>query len=99
MAERLSAHRKSVRVDTEGSTGLKLLGAHEHAPGEEGPVAVNEDCRHYVMQTTARGDKLERCKIGANEPLPFACPEGCVFYEPRKVSSAGWQVPRDDKDR
>jgi len=31
--------------------------------------------------------------MDANEPLPFACPDGCVFYEPRKVSSAGWQVP------
>jgi hypothetical protein len=45
------------------------------------------------MRTTPRGDRLERCKVDANEPLPFACPEGCVFYEPRKVSSAGWQVP------
>jgi hypothetical protein len=59
-------------------------------------VPVNDDCRHYVMQTTGRGDKLERCKIGANDPLPFACPDGCVFYEPRRVSSAGWQVPRDE---
>jgi len=57
-------------------------------------MAVHEDCRHYVMQTTARGDKLERCKLGANDPLPFACPEGCVFYEARSVSSAGWQVNR-----
>jgi hypothetical protein len=57
-------------------------------------VPVYEDCRHYVMQTTSRGDKLERCKIGANEPLPFTCPDGCVFHEPRRVSSAGWQVPR-----
>jgi len=57
-------------------------------------MAVHEDCRHYVMQTTARGEKLERCKLGANEPLPFTCPEGCVFYEPRSVSSAGWQVNR-----
>jgi hypothetical protein len=49
------------------------------------------------MQTTARGEKLERCRVGANEDIPFACPEGCVFYEPRKVSSAGWQVaPKDD---
>ncbi len=57
-------------------------------------MTVNEDCRYYVMQTTSQGEKLERCKVGANEPLPFACPDGCVFYEPRKVSSAGWQVPR-----
>jgi len=60
-------------------------------------VTVNEDCRHYVMQTTTRGEKLERCKVRANEPLPFACPDGCVFYEPRKVSSAGWQVSRDQQ--
>jgi hypothetical protein len=52
-------------------------------------MAVNSDCRHYIMQTTARGDKLERCRVDANQLLPFACPEGCVFYEPRKVSSAG----------
>ena len=44
------------------------------------------------MQTTAGGDKLERCRVDANENLPFACPDGCVFYEPRKVSSAGWHV-------
>jgi hypothetical protein len=60
-------------------------------------VSVNVDCRHYVMQTIpGGGEKLERCKIGANEPLPFACPEGCVFYEPRTVSSAGWQVAQDE---
>ena len=60
-----------------------------------GPMGVKPDCRHYVMQSTARGDKLERCKVGANDPLPFTCPEGCLFYEPRRVSSAGWQVPKD----
>jgi len=61
-------------------------------------VTVNEDCRHYIMQTTGRGEKLERCKVDANEPLPVTCPEGGVFYEPRRVSSAGWQVPRDPRD-
>jgi hypothetical protein len=55
-------------------------------------MAVNADCRHYIMQTTPRGDKIERCRVDANENIPFACPEGCVFYEPRKVSSAGWHV-------
>ena len=46
------------------------------------------------MQTTADGEKVERCKLGANQQLPFACPDGCVFHEARTVSSAGWQVPR-----
>lgn len=58
-------------------------------------MAVNEDCRHYLMQTVRHGaDKLERCRVEANLSLPFACPEGCLFYEPRAVSSAGWvQTP------
>ncbi|MGH9306621.1 MAG: hypothetical protein ACRD0I_07030 [Acidimicrobiales bacterium] len=55
-------------------------------------VNVNEDCRHYVMQTIPGGDKLERCRVGANGNIPFSCPTGCLFYEPRKVSQAGWQV-------
>lgn len=59
---------------------------------QNGSVAVLEDCRHYVMQTTAREEKLERCRMGANEQLPFACPEGCLFYEPRRVSGAGWTI-------
>jgi hypothetical protein len=62
-------------------------------------VAVNADCRHYIMQTNPRGEKLERCRVQANEDIPFACPEGCVFYEPRRVSKAGWEVgPRKDDD-
>jgi len=61
-------------------------------------MGVNADCRHYIMQSTARGEKLERCRVEANQALPFACPEGCVFYEPRKVSSAGWHVARRPDD-
>lgn len=62
-----------------------------------GAMAVNAECRHYVMQSTAGGEKIERCKLGVNDPLPFACPEGCLFLEPRRVSSAGWQIPREDR--
>ena len=62
-------------------------------------MPVNEDCRYYVMQTTRGGDKLERCKVDANEQLPFACPEGCVFYVRRSISSTGWQVQRPDDDQ
>ena len=94
IAARLSLQRSRVRVGTAGSTGLTLP---RPTAGDREPqwgVGINEDCRHYVMQSTAGGEKLQRCKIGANEPLPFACPVGCVFYEPRRVSQAGWQVPR-----
>jgi hypothetical protein len=55
-------------------------------------MAVNENCRHYVMQTVRAGDKIERCRVGANGTLPFSCPEGCLFFEPRRVSQAGWHI-------
>ena len=61
-------------------------------------MAVNDDCRHYIMQTTRAGEKLERCRVDANEQLPFACPDGCVFYEPRSVSKAGWRIGRGPGD-
>ncbi|MEZ5142444.1 MAG: hypothetical protein R2726_07980 [Acidimicrobiales bacterium] len=55
-------------------------------------MAVREDCRHYSSRSTAAGDQLQRCKLSANEENPFACPEGCVFFEPRSISGTGWQV-------
>jgi len=57
-------------------------------------VAVAEDCKYYVMSSTAQGDKVERCKLDAAEQVPFACPEGCLFYTPRGIATAGWEVGR-----
>ncbi len=54
-------------------------------------MPVNEDCRHYVRRQASADEVTERCKLGANEPLPFACPEGCLFYEPRGIATQGWQ--------
>mgnify|MGYP006269492293 CR=1 FL=1 len=55
-------------------------------------MAVNDDCRHYVSREAGSGEITQRCKLDANEPLPFACPEGCLFYEPRGIATQGWQV-------
>jgi hypothetical protein len=54
-------------------------------------MAVREDCRHYSSRSLPDGDLRRRCRLDANEEAPFACPEGCVFFEPRAVSDAGWQ--------
>lgn len=55
-------------------------------------MAVRDDCRHYVKRSTAGGDAIEQCKLGANLVDPvFACPEGCLFFEPRKISDVGFQ--------
>ncbi len=45
-------------------------------------------------RTVTSSERVERCRVGANDPLPFACPQGCLFYEPRSTSSAGWRVDR-----
>ena len=57
-----------------------------------GAMAVREDCRHYLRRSTPQGEAVERCRVGANEEHPFACPEGCLFFEERLVTSAGWTV-------
>jgi hypothetical protein len=38
---------------------------------------------------------VERCRLDVAEAVPFACPDGCLFFEPRPVSDIGWQIPKD----
>lgn len=61
-------------------------------------MAVRKDCRHYRLRTTPTGDEIQRCRLDANEQDPFACPEGCLFFEPRLISDAGWQQTEGDPD-
>jgi len=63
-------------------------------------VGVRTDCRHYSSRS-AGDEQVQRCRVGANEEAPFACPTDCLFFEPRSISSAGWQrnvVDEDDDD-
>jgi len=63
-------------------------------------VAVREDCRHYARRSTTGGDRIEQCRLGVNETDPFACPEGCLFFEARRLNEHGWQVGRPgDQDQ
>lgn len=52
---------------------------------------MREDCRHYASRSTTGGELVQRCKLGVNQEAPFACPDGCLFFEPRLVSDAGWE--------
>jgi hypothetical protein len=61
-------------------------------------MAVRKDCRHYSSRTLPSGEQVERCRLDVNEAVPFACPEGCVFFEPRAISAAGWIQPRSEDD-
>lgn len=58
-------------------------------------VSVREDCRHYIQRTTHGGEVLQRCRLGAAEERPFACPDGCLFFENRVLSTAGWAKGTD----
>jgi hypothetical protein len=58
-------------------------------------MSVRDDCRHYSTRTTA-GGVVQRCRVGANGDAPFACPEWCVFFEPRSITDAGWRRSPDD---
>ena len=64
-------------------------------------MPAREDCRHYVKRTTSHLEKIEQCRLSANEVDPFGCPDGCLFWEARAISSAGWQLQdptqRDDE--
>ncbi|MGI9120359.1 MAG: hypothetical protein ACR2G7_09620 [Acidimicrobiales bacterium] len=48
-------------------------------------MEVRYDCRHYSTRTMADG-VVQRCRIGASQEVPFACPEGCLFFEPRTIA-------------
>jgi hypothetical protein len=59
-------------------------------------MAVRVDCRHYLRRSTTTGEAVERCRLNVNEDNPFACPEGCLFFEERNVSTSGWTQPADE---
>ena len=61
---------------------------------DHGGMALRDDCRHYLARTTASGEVVQNCRLGAASHRPFSCPDGCLFFEQRTVSGAGWaQAP------
>ncbi len=61
-------------------------------------MAVRTDCRHYVERTTSLQERLQRCRLDVAILDPFACPEGCLFFEGRTIADAGWTVERRRDD-
>lgn len=54
-------------------------------------MTVRKDCRHYSTRSMPSGDVVQRCRVGAAEVAPFACPDDCLFFESRSITDAGWQ--------
>ena len=59
-------------------------------------MGVRDECRHYSTRTTAGGETVQRCRLGANQDAPFACPDACLFFEDRGIDGTGWTRPPDD---
>jgi hypothetical protein len=57
-------------------------------------MGVRTDCRHYAERSTAAAEKIQRCRLDVADLDPFACPEGCLFFEARKISDAGWTIDK-----
>jgi hypothetical protein len=55
-------------------------------------MGVRTDCRHYLERTTSALEKVERCRLDVAELDPFACPEDCLFFEPRTIADQGWTI-------
>ncbi len=53
-------------------------------------MTVREDCRHYSRRTITPDEVVQRCRVNAADEAPFACPEACLFFEPRAVIDGGW---------
>ncbi len=61
-------------------------------------MGVRTDCRHYVERTTSLEEKLQRCRLDVALLDPFACPEGCLFFEARTIADAGWTIEKRRRD-
>ena len=59
-------------------------------------MGIRQDCRHYSTRSTSSG-VVQRCRLSANEDMPFSCPEHCLFFEERSITDAGWRRFEDDE--
>jgi hypothetical protein len=61
-------------------------------------MAARTDCRHYLERSTSALEKVERCRLDVAELDPFGCPEGCLFFEARKIADQGWTIDPRRRD-
>lgn len=54
-------------------------------------MAVRPECRHYSSRSLDNGETVQRCRLDVAQSAPFACPDDCLFFEPRSISDTGWR--------
>ena len=67
-------------------------------PAYDPDMGIRVDCRHYSSRTVANDELVQRCRVDAAEKAPFACPEDCLFFEPRSITDAGWSRAPEDPE-
>lgn len=67
-------------LDMSDSPGNEAADAHQE---------VRTDCRHYSRRTLSPTEVVQRCRLDMAEPMPFACPPHCLFFEPRPYIDGG----------
>ena len=60
-------------------------------------MAVRTDCRHYSSRSVSADELVQRCRVKSADTMPFACPDGGLFYEPRSITDAGWDRRPDER--
>ena len=71
------SHPETVRGER-GGAGRLVRGP---MTWQHGRMGVRDDCRHYLHRSTPAGEAVQRCRLSANQEDPFACPDGCLFFE------------------
>ena len=80
--------RAAPRLRRRGAAAGRRHGAWQHeSHGRQGRLPPLRAPQHPA------GEALQRCRLSVNEADPFACPEGCLFFEERTVAGAGWTQP------
>ena len=58
--------------------------------GQNGPMGMRSDCRHYDSRTYASGEVVRKCRLDLAPEAPWRCPDDCPGFELRRMD-VGWQ--------
>ncbi len=53
-------------------------------------MGMRTQCKHYFRRTTPAGGVVESCALDAAPDAPETCPADCVYFEKRKLATAGF---------
>lgn len=58
--------------------------------GQNGPMPMRTDCKHYESRTYGSGEVVHKCRLDLAPEAPWRCPDDCPAFVKRRMD-AGWQ--------